>query len=351
MNLQLLCVALCVVFAVAKADSRSELAQKINDGNFGWKASASRGAGGSPNLGLDFEMEAIEQERLGQAPLGAYTNADPPASFDARDRWPQCKTIGAARDQSECGSCWAFSSTEAFNDRMCIATGDFETILSPEDTNECVKVTSHGCNGGSISGAWNYFVNHGVPTGGAQATIGSGSTCKPYVFESCWHHEESDTLPSCSDISPPGGGPDGPDASTRRRLEGFKTPKCTRECSEDGYEIAYEDDLTKASSSYKVKGERNIMTELSTNGPVSAAFTVYEDFEMYTSGVYKHTGAGKSLGGHAIKLIGYGTDPDAGDYWIAVNSWNDTWGDFGTFKIARGTNECGIEGNVVTGLF
>ena len=72
-----------------------------------------------------------------------------------------------------------------------------------------------------------------------------------------------------------------------------------------------------------------------TKGPVTAAFTVYEDFVNYKSGVYKHV-TGSALGGHAVKIIGYGID-----HWIVVNSWNETWGDEGTFRIAFG--ECGID--------
>ena len=44
------------------------------------------------------------------------------------------------------------------------------------------------------------------------------------------------------------------------------------------------------------------------------AFTVYEDFEAYTGGVYQHT-TGKALGGHAIKMIGWGVD-NGTPYWI-----------------------------------
>ena len=76
-----------------------------------------------------------------------------PESFDARTAWPHCAAIiGHVRDQSSCGSCWAFGSTEAFNDRHCIATGDTKTLFSPEDTVSCCKGLtcnfSMGCDGG-----------------------------------------------------------------------------------------------------------------------------------------------------------------------------------------------------------
>lgn len=62
--------------------------------------------------------------------LFSTLQADIPDSFDGRTNWPQCANIiGHVRDQSSCGSCWAFGSTEAFNDRHCISTGKF-VILS-----------------------------------------------------------------------------------------------------------------------------------------------------------------------------------------------------------------------------
>lgn len=90
-----------------------------------------------------------------------------------------------------------------------------------------------------------------------------------------------------------------------------------------------------------------MVAEISTNGPIEAAFTVYEDFITYKTGVYQHK-HGRALGGHAIKILGYGNE-DGTDYWLVANSWNETWGDNGYFKILRGHNECGIEGGASAG--
>merc|ERR1711957_643125 len=128
----------------------------------------------------------------------------------------------------------------------------------------------------------------------------------------------------------------------------YPSPECSRSCSESGYSGDYNSDKVKASSSYSVFGVSQIQTELMTNGPLYVAFTVYGDFETYKSGVYKHTTGGR-LGGHAVEMIGWGTE-DGEDYWWIKNSWNEEWGDGGLFKIARGVDECGIESSVSGGL-
>ena len=75
-----------------------------------------------------------------------------------------------------------------------------------------------------------------------------------------------------------------------------------------------------------------------THGPVEVTFYVFEDFLTYKSGVYEHK-TGQFLGSHAVKMIGWGVENGI-PYWIVVNSWNEMWGDNGTFKILRGKNHC-----------
>jgi len=253
-----------------------------------------------------------------------------PTDFDARTEWADCEpVINHVRDQSNCGSCWAHGTTEALNDRLCISSGGaYQTLLSVADTTACCNGTqcfSFGCNGGQVGTPWGWFNRTGVVTGG---DYGSTGTCFNYTMEQCAHHVDSDTLPLCDDVTQ-------------------VQPQCTETCPDDASRI-YADDKHKASGSYGFKSVDDIKQDISTYGTVTAAFTVYEDFLTYKSGVYTHQ-SGSALGGHAIKCIGWGLDEDSGmEYWLCVNSWNNTWGDQGTFKIA--TDQCGISDQMHAGL-
>jgi C1A family cysteine protease len=54
---------------------------------------------------------------------------------------------------------------------------------------------------------------------------------------------------------------------------------------------------------------------------------------------------GKALGGHAIKIIGYGVE--GGErYLLVANSWNEDWGDKGYFKCTYDTISSFAAGDV-----
>lgn len=235
-----------------------------------------------------------------------------PGQFDARTAWPQCSTVGRILDQGHCGSCWAFAAVESLSDRFCINFG-VNVSLSVNDLLACCGfLCGAGCNGGYPIQAWRYFKRTGVVT----------EECDPYFDnEGCVH-------PGCDPAYP--------------------TPKCQRKCT-NGNQL-WRKSKHFGVTAYKVHSDPySIMAEVYKNGPVEVAFTVYEDFAHYKSGVYKHI-TGQSLGGHAVKLIGWGTTDDGEDYWLVANSWNRGWGEDGYFMIRRGTDECGIESEVVAGL-
>merc|ERR1719491_1247010 len=80
-------------------------------------------------------------------------------------------------------------------------------------------------------------------------------------------------------------------------------------------------------------------------GPVETAFTVYQDFFAYKSGIYVHTSGGVA-GGHAVKIIGWGNQAGT-NYWIVANSWGASWGMSGFFWIEFG--QCGIDTDAYAG--
>lgn len=264
--------------------------------------------------------------RLKQRMIKNETTQDLPENFDLREQWPQCSALREVRDQSNCGSCWAFAAAEAMSDRICIhSKGNLQTRISTENLLSCCRMCGDGCNGGMPSVAWDYFRSHGIPTGGL---YGDKSTCQPYKFKPCDHHVEGRYGP-CGDIE-------------------YETPTCSHQCIPE-YKRKFQDDLWYSESSYAVESnEEAIKTEIYKNGSVGGAFTVYEDFPNYKSGVYQHV-TGQELGGHAIKVIGWGGENGV-KYWLCVNSWNEGWGDKGTFKILRGSNHCGIEEEIVAGI-
>lgn len=247
-----------------------------------------------------------------------------PESWDVRDDWKEkCPSTDEIRDQANCGSCWAFGAAEAMTDRRCIHLQGKENIrLSTADMLSCCGFwCGSGCQGGTLSGAWTYWVNHGLVSGGL---YGDKSTCYPYQLPSCDHHL-NDTKNPCPATVP--------------------TPACVEKCV-NGHDFA--SDKHYGAKAYAVKSqEEQVRTEIFLNGPVEGAFDVYEDFMSYRSGIYQHTW-GEYLGGHAIKILGFGVENGI-KYWTVANSWNTNWGDKGYFRIVRGTDECGIDSGSYAG--
>jgi C1A family cysteine protease len=62
----------------------------------------------------------------------------------------------------------------------------------------------------------------------------------------------------------------------------------------------------------------------------------------YAGGVYNNPACVPGLS-HAVTVVGYGTDPVGGDYWLVKNSFGQAWGEGGYLRIAKGINMCGIE--------
>jgi len=256
-----------------------------------------------------------------------YTNL--PRSFDSRRQWPECPSIQEIKDQSGCGSCWAVAATSSMSDRLCIHSPNhsIKTEVSTEDLLSCCDSCGNGCNGGDPEYAWKYWHENGLVSGG---DYGSHNTCRPYVFKPCEHHVNG----------------------TRQPCKSFNyTPSCKKSC-EKGYQKSYNEDKTYGKAPRHLEYKPNglpLMKEIMTNGPIECGFEVYKDFVNYRKGVYEFLGWGKYIGGHAVRIIGWGEEHGT-PYWLVANSWNTDWGDHGLFKIIRGRNEVKIEEGCFAGL-
>jgi len=294
--------AMSTIFLGDKRTLRDSMAEHINENN-GWEATNYEQFEGltieeikSKFLGAN----SVDLSQVEDLTVMDYTGMgnDIPDSFDSREQWPGC--VHNIRDQQHCGSCWAFAASEVLSDRFCIASNkNVDVVLSPQYLVSCNNVLNHGCNGGVPIFSWWFIARQGLVT----------DDCLPY-------QSGNGTNPvGCKDFT-----------------------KCA-----DGSPLKYYH--SKTGSATLLQNPESIQTNILAYGPVEAGFSVYEDFMHYKGGIYKHT-SGSMLGGHAVKIVGWGQEGDT-KYWIVANSWNTTWGENGFFRIAFG--ECGIDKQCVAG--
>merc|ERR1711929_15388 len=92
------------------------------------------------------------------------------------------------------------------------------------------------------------------------------------------------------------------------------------------------------------------MTHLAEVGPLGVA--VYASgWGGYSSGVYSGCAYDSNIAlNHAVQLVGYGTDPAEGDYWIVRNRWGTGWGEGGYIRLARDAEaQCGTDSTPMDG--
>lgn len=250
-----------------------------------------------------------------------------PESFDAGTEWgARCPSVIAVRNQGDCGGCWAFSAVETLADRFCIADtkGHHNNLtFSPQYVLDCDEVDL-GCGGGLLDDAWKYLERGGTVT----------EACDGYDY--CAHPNS----PSCEV------GPHPPRPNPARHA-------CPTTCNSTTDPNAKLQQY-KAASAYAVATPGDVASmqkEILAHGPIQVGFQVFSDFMQYHNGTYKRTaGAQGPLGGHAVKVVGWGVDAAGAEYWTVANSWSEDWGMGGFFHILRGANECGIETTPAAGL-
>ncbi|XP_077343940.1 tubulointerstitial nephritis antigen [Lithobates pipiens] len=304
-----------------------DLIKYINTRNFGWKAeNYSQFWGMTLNEGFEYRLGTIPPSRsllsMNEIDVRVSLDEEFPLYFVSSYKWPQY--IHRPLDQKNCAASWAFSTASVAADRIAIhSEGHYTSNLSPQHLISCNVHNQNGCRGGHIDGAWWFLRKHGLVS----------HECYPFIAE------DSNIVHTMCNLS----------SATNKYGKSYATKPCPNSFVDSNY-------LYQCSPPYRIpSNERAIMKEIFENGPVQAVMTVYEDFFLYKSGIYRYSGLDKETsdrhlkGTHAVKIIGWGAqgNSEKDKFWIIANSWGNSWGENGYFRIHRGKNECGIESLII----
>ncbi|XP_054713340.1 procathepsin L-like [Uloborus diversus] len=217
-------------------------------------------------------------------PCGKSCRYTLPSSVDWRDKG----FVTSIKDQGDCGSCWAFSSTGALEGQTKAKTGSLVS-LSEQNLVDCSeKQGNQGCDGGWMEYAFQYVIdNEGIDTE------------KAYPYKARKKH--------CKFVRSGVGS------------------NCTKYMK------------------IKQGNEIDLQAAVANVGPIAIAIDASGDkFMSYSKGIYFDKTCTSTELDHAVLVVGYGSE-NGKDYWIVKNSWGSDWGMDGYILMARNAhNMCGI---------
>jgi cathepsin C len=205
-------------------------------------------------------------------------------------------------DQGECGSCYAVATTHMLSARHRIRQTD--PTIEPFSISFPLYCSEYnqGCNGG-------------------------------YAFLlSRWSQDVGLVPRSCGDYT------------------GSTTGRCSLDCDANRLAKRWRADNHRyVGGYYGAASEQEMISELLRSGPLVASFEPKPDLMYYGGGIYVSIPNQRTEWekvDHAVLLVGFGEE-NGQKYWTLQNSWGQDWGEDGFFRMARGSDESGIESIVV----
>jgi len=202
--------------------------------------------------------------------------------------WRAANAVTPIKNQGQCGSCWAFSTTGSTEGAHALSKSQLVS-LSEQNLVDCSqKEGNEGCNGGLMDYAFEYIIkNKGIDT----------EASYPYTAQ------------------------DG---------------KCKFAAAHVGATLSSYKDITKNS-------ESALTAAITSVGPISVAIDAsHNSFQFYRSGVYYEKACSSTQLDHGVLAIGIGAE-GASDFYLVKNSWGTSWGMSGFILMSRNkSNNCGI---------
>jgi len=186
-------------------------------------------------------------------------------------------------NQGQCGSCWAFSTTESI-ESMNFLAGNSLIQLSMQQIVDC-DTTDSGCDGGDPPTAYQYVIS----AGGLESLADY-----PYTAQ---------------------------DGTCQ-----FNSGEIARSISSWQYVTTDQDEQQMQQFTYTT-GPPSVLVDAST-------------WDSYQGGVYTSSNCGTQLD-HAVQIVGW-ANFQGQNAWIVRNSWGTGWGYSGYLYVAIGQNACGI---------
>jgi|AntAceMinimDraft_1070359.scaffolds.fasta_scaffold30455_1 C1A family cysteine protease len=220
-----------------------------------------------------------------------YADVAPAPAVD----WVKKGAVTPVKNQGQCGSCWAFSTTGAVEGVNAITSGKL-TSVSEEELVSCSHNGNMGCSGGLMDNAFKWIIsNKGIDTEADWPYTAAKGKCG-------FMHKRKRAV----------------------SIDGFKDVPANNEAA-----------LAKAVTMH----------------PVAVAIEAdHQSFQLYKGGVYASKDCGTSLD-HGVLVVGYGVDHSVKGhkhFWTIKNSWGPAWGEDGYIRMAKGgkavteAGQCGV---------
>jgi len=227
----------------------------------------------------EFAHKVVEIDRK---LLGNYYDWIYKGCFAGKSRfsWTDLGKVTPVRNQSSCGSCWAFAAMGAYESSYLIRN-NISIDASEQDIINCAGAGS--CSGGWYDPVFDFMLTNGVAT----------EVTEPY--------QAIDAFCDATNAKP-----------YRAINWGFVTAK------------------------HEIPSVSEIKDALCQYGPLSVAVNATAAFQAYTGGVFNENATGSI--NHAVTIVGWDDDKNA---WLIKNSWGSWWGDNGYMWIDYNSNKIG----------